>query len=178
VIHPLDGYTDLLLGGLGSQPGWSGASAGWRTAIFDLTAQLGVESWRFALRFGSDEWVTADGFLVDGITLHAKDTTVHVDDLGPTAAASPRLSAWPNPFNPQVQLSWSLPASGRLDLDIFDLRGRLVRRLLQDATVGAHGSVVWNGADQQGRALSSGVYLVRMQSGPGAATTSRITLAR
>lgn len=178
VIHPLQGYTDPLLGGLGSQPGWSGVSDGWRTAIFDLTEQLGVESWRFALRFGSDEWVTADGFLVDGITLHAKDTTVHVDGLGPTAAASPRLSAWPNPFNPQVQLSWSLPTSGRLDLDIFDLRGRLVRRLLQDATVGAQGSVVWDGADHQGRALASGVYLVRMQTGSGAATTSRITLAR
>ncbi len=177
VIQPLDGYTDLFLRGLSHQPGWSGASYGWQTAIFDLTAQLAAPSWRFALRFGSDESVTATGFLVDGITLHAIDSAAAAPDGATVPEASPRLAAWPNPFNPRLTVAWSLPSPGELDLDVFDLRGRLVRRLLQRAAVAAAGSVAWDGADRTGRALPSGVYLVRLKTG-GHEAVQRVTLSR
>jgi hypothetical protein len=178
VIHPLDGYTDSSLLGLGYLPGWSGTSDGWRTAIFDVTGQLAEPSWRFALRFGSDEYVTDAGFLVDGVTLHAVDTTVGVADLATAPAVAASLAAWPNPFNPRVTLAWSLPAPGRVDLDVVDLRGRVVRRLLQGETVAAAGRLAWDGTDRLGRALPSGVYLARLRPDGRRPVVQRLLLNR
>jgi hypothetical protein len=178
VLHPLDGYTDLLLAGLGYQPGWSGTSAGWRLAIFDITPQLAEPSWRFALRFGSDGWVTDAGFLVDGITLHAIDSAVSVADPPVVTPVATSVAAWPNPFNPRVTVAWSQPAAGPLHLQVVDLRGRVVRHLLQGATVPASGEVTWDGTDQRGRPVGSGVYLVRLQAPQQRAAVQRITLTR
>ena len=178
VVVPVDDYTDLILGGLDNLPGWSGHTGGWRTAVFDLTDWLDVDGWAFVLRFGSDGGVTDEGFLIDGVTLEAVNTAVAVPDQQILGTAAPVLGAWPNPFNPRVDLAWELAAPTRIDLEIYDLRGRLVRRLLQGSPVSERDHVTWNGTDQTGRTLPSGVYLVKVQEESGAATTRRITLAR
>lgn len=177
IIYPLAGYTDLFLSGIGHRPGWSGVGAGWQTAIFDVTDQLAEPSWRFALRFGSDVYVTDVGFMIDGVTLHDVDSFAAAPGAESMPEILPQLAAWPNPFNPRVTLAWSLAAPGRIDLAVYDLRGRLVRRLLQDATVAASDDLIWDGTDQTGRALASGVYLVRLQ-GAGHQSLQRITLTR
>ena len=175
VLAPYGDYTDPVLGGLGHRPGWSGDSGGWRTAVFDLTDQLDATDWRVAVRFGSDQAVGGEGFLIDGITLHAFDVATAAAPTPPVDAAT--LDAWPNPFNPQVTLAWSLPSAGPLWLDVFDLRGRRVAGLVAGEARPARGTMVWDGADARGRALPSGVYLVRAR-GDGATATRRITLAR
>ncbi|MBD3222421.1 S8 family serine peptidase [bacterium] len=177
VLTPFGGYTDPVLGGLGYAGGWSGDSGGWRTAVFDLTDHLDGPDWRLAIRFGSDQAITADGFLIDGVTLH----TVPVATAAPRAApdiAHASLAAFPNPFNPRVSLSWRLPAAGPVDLDIVDVRGRLVRRLLAGTPMPATGRILWDGRDARGRAAPSGAYLVRIRAADGAVATERITLAR
>ncbi len=177
-ITPLSGYTDIMLNALDFQGGWSGATDGWRPAVFDVSDVLDAASWRFALRFASDEGVNDVGFLVDGVTIHAVNTAVAVPDGRLPGAAAMTVAAWPNPFNPRVNLAWEQPVAGRLDLTIFDLRGRLVRRILDDAAVPAHGQVIWDGTDQAGRNAPSGVYLVRAGRPSGPNATRRITLAR
>jgi len=73
------------------------------------------------------------------------------------AAASPRLSAWPNPFNPKTTLSFNLPESGRVRLDVFDVDGRHVASLLDaEMRAGAH-ELDWEAAG-----LAGGVYLARL----------------
>lgn len=175
VLVPYGGYTDPVMGGLAHQPGWSGDSDGWRTAVFDLSDQLDVAAWQVAIRFGSDQALTTTGFLVDGITLAVYDYPTAAETPTVTAAT---LDAYPNPFNPQVTLSWRLPEAGRLDLDIFDLRGRLVSHLLRGEAVAAAGQMNWNGTDRAGRAVASGVYLVRARSHQGHQAQQRITLTR
>ncbi|HOX24805.1 MAG TPA: carboxypeptidase regulatory-like domain-containing protein [Candidatus Krumholzibacteria bacterium] len=177
VVLPVDGYSDLSLSGLGYGPGWSGDSGGWRTAVFDISDQLGSASFAFGLRFGSDQAVTAAGFLIDGVSLHSVDTSVGVGEPVADARAG-ELATWPNPFNPRLNLTWALPAAGRLDLAVFDLRGRLVRELLRDATVADRGQVAWDGTDRTGRAVPSGVYLVRATVADGRELVRRVTLAR
>ncbi len=80
--------------------------------------------------------------------------------------ASPRLEApWPNPFNPQVQLSFSLDRSRNTRISVHDVSGRLLKILVEgDLAAGAH-SLFWNGRDEEGRDLASGIYFVRMASG-------------
>jgi len=177
VLHPFGGYTDPVLGGLDFQAGWSGASAEWRTAVFDISSLLAEDSWRVAIRFGSDESVNAEGFLVDGVTLHAFSAPTAAPELAPSPATA-TLAAYPNPFNPQVSLAWSLPRPGRLDLAVYDLRGRLIRQVLQGDSVAASGQARWDGTDDAGAAVASGVYLVRMRSEHGWTSQQRVTLAK
>jgi sugar lactone lactonase YvrE len=103
------------------------------------------------------------------------DQTTGVDPAVPVAV---RLGGHPNPFNPRTTLSFDLPADGAVDLDIFDARGRLVRRLIDGAprVAGAH-RVAWDGRDDTGRTLPAGVYLAQLR-GAGAATTVKLTLAK
>jgi hypothetical protein len=77
--------------------------------------------------------------------------------------------AVPNPFNPSTRITFDLPAPRSaagdvpVRLDVLDLRGRLVRRLLvQSLPAGRHG-VLWDGRDDGGREVSSGVYWARLQ---------------
>jgi hypothetical protein len=74
------------------------------------------------------------------------------------------LGAVPNPFNPSTRIDYELERPRLVDLSIYDLAGRLVRRLVhgrQDA--GMH-STMWNGLDQSGSAVASGVYVYRLVS--------------
>ncbi|HEU4928258.1 MAG TPA: HYR domain-containing protein, partial [Candidatus Krumholzibacteria bacterium] len=74
-------------------------------------------------------------------------------------------SARPNPFNPQTTLEYSLSVGDRVQIAIYDARGSLVRRLVdQDMPAGAH-RVTWNGLDQGGLPVGSGIYFVKLSAG-------------
>lgn len=176
VVAPLSLYSDLSLGGLGHQPGWSGASGGWRGAVFDLSAFRSA-GFRFRLAFGSDEGVQGHGFWVDDVTLDTGPVRVGVEPETPPRPAGPALAAFPNPFNPAVTIAWSLPAPGPARLEVYDLQGRRVRALLAGEPVAASGTARWDGRDETGRAAPSGVYLARLRA-PGAEVSCRLLLAK
>ncbi len=71
----------------------------------------------------------------------------------------------PNPFNPVTTIRFDLPKPQYVRLEIFDLQGRRVSRLLSGyLDAGAH-SVWWDGLDERGRQMSSGVYYYRLHAG-------------
>ncbi len=72
---------------------------------------------------------------------------------------------YPNPFGPSTLVEFELPHSVLVNISIFDLSGRLVRTLIdEERMMGVH-KVVWTGEDNRGKAVPSGAYLFRMQSG-------------
>jgi hypothetical protein len=83
----------------------------------------------------------------------------------------------PNPFNPSTTIGFYLPVDSPVTLDVYDTSGRLVARLLNGAKLekGTH-SVEWRGLDAQGRAVSSGVYFYRLQSGKDVISKKMILL--
>ncbi len=88
------------------------------------------------------------------------------------------LRSWPNPFHGSVVIGFSAGARERLRLEIFDLAGRRVRRLLdRGAPATGPASVPWDGRDDQGSPLPAGLYLVRL-SGAGGAQFGRLALVR
>jgi len=72
---------------------------------------------------------------------------------------------YPNPFNPETVISFSLGCSGAVSIDIYNVRGQKVRSLISGVYGAGVHSVVWNGADSAGRSVGSGVYFYRMVSG-------------
>ncbi|MBK6734208.1 MAG: T9SS type A sorting domain-containing protein [bacterium] len=94
-----------------------------------------------------------------------------------TSAAAITLAAHPNPANPGTEIVFTLPGPGIVDLSLYDLRGAQIRTLIHGiAGPGQHGAT-WNGRDDRGNPVPSGVYLAKLTTANGS-LTSRITLVQ
>ena len=84
----------------------------------------------------------------------------------------------PNPFNPATTIEFSIPAAGRAALRVFDTTGRLVRTLMDrnyDAAV-ANQRAVWDGRDDSGQLVRSGVYFYKLEAGDYTASRKMLLL--
>jgi acetyl esterase/lipase len=84
---------------------------------------------------------------------------------------------FPNPFNPSTTIRYSLVITAHVRLTVFDVIGHEVRTLVDGVRQPGKKSVVWDGRDNSGRAVSSGVYLYRLAAG-GPVLTNKLILLR
>ena len=82
----------------------------------------------------------------------------------PQPARPLELNSHPNPFNPTTTVRYSIGQPGRLSLKVYNLRGQLVRTLVEAEVEAPEGSVVWDGTDNRGRPVVSGVYFVHARA--------------
>ena len=71
----------------------------------------------------------------------------------------------PNPFRGQTTLQYALPRAEHVNISVYDVRGRRVRVLVNETKAPNRYVTAWDGCDQSGRALSSGIYFIRFQAG-------------
>ena len=77
-----------------------------------------------------------------------------------------QTSNYPNPFNPSTTIEYSMPTTGHLKLSIYNVRGQLVKTLIDDERpAGADQTIVWDGTNNQGSSVSSGVYFYEARTG-------------
>ncbi|MCB5246763.1 MAG: T9SS type A sorting domain-containing protein, partial [Candidatus Cloacimonetes bacterium] len=94
------------------------------------------------------------------------------------ALAAPALSQnYPNPFNPETTIRFSLPESGEADLAVYNLKGQKVKSLVSQALPAGDHSVVWNGRDELGQPVASGIYHCRL-SYAGQTVLRKMVLAK
>jgi len=117
---------------------------------------------RAAVMTRSIDWLLPD-------PLGASDTSL--------PAATAVVGCAPNPFNPRTTITYTVARPGEVSLGVFDLAGRLVRRLDQGTLATGVHETVWNGLDGAGRAAPSGTYLCRVL-GPGATGSTKLMLVR
>jgi hypothetical protein len=105
------------------------------------------------------------------------DTVVAVPDYAGTRHGTLHPVV-PNPFNPRTLIRYDLRHRAPVRLQIYDLRGRLVRNLVADETeeAGRH-EVAWDGRDDAGQPLGAGTYLCRLVI-PGSVASQRATLLK
>jgi hypothetical protein len=123
--------------------------------------------------WGEYVWDPTPAPYFDNVAVRAWPTVTST----PPDVAPLEFAATPNPFNPRVTLHWRQPTAGRVDLAIFDARGRLVRRLLASDRPAGTGEAVWDGRDDGGAGVAAGVYLARMRTSAGA-ELCKLTLVR
>ena len=80
----------------------------------------------------------------------------------PLPAAIRLLRSAPNPFNPMTSIDYVVSSRAPVALGVFDVRGRLVRRLDQGMRPAGRHTATWNGLDDAGRAAPSGTYVCRI----------------
>jgi hypothetical protein len=72
---------------------------------------------------------------------------------------------YPNPFNPETSISFQVPKTSHIKIDVFNLLGQHIRTLIDEEKAPGSYQIMWNGLDDQGKPVSSGVYLCKMQAG-------------
>ncbi len=124
----------------------------------------------------------ADSFLVvAGERLHTASRPCWaisgVGDLPPDPSAAAQLSAYPNPFNPRIEIAFELDRAQPVSLEVYDLAGRKVTDLAAGEYASASHRVFWDGNDSQGRAAADGGYFVLLR-GDRDMQSLKITLVR
>ena len=72
---------------------------------------------------------------------------------------------YPNPFNPTTTISYGLPKDSNVKIEIFNLLGQKVTTIIDDKEKAGYKSLIWNGKDNAGQSVSSGVYFYRIDTG-------------
>ncbi len=198
---PADGHEDvgaIAVDGLGNvyvtgEVENSGTGGDYTTVMY---SSLGVEQWAVAYNGDADSDDRPYALAVDGsgnvfVTGFSYDATGYVnwatvkygpdetavDDLGAPAPARP-LVATPNPFNPTTEIRFTLDAGAHAVLSVFDASGRLVR-VLQDATLPAgQYRQSWDGRNDKGEAMPSGIYLARLLENGKPTAAGKLTMCK
>ncbi|KPJ61089.1 MAG: hypothetical protein AMJ46_03765 [Latescibacteria bacterium DG_63] len=94
----------------------------------------------------------------------------------PTPVAYKVHQSYPNPFNPTCTIRYEMPVAGAVSLRVFDVSGSIVRTLVDTSVQPGAYSEVWDGRDQSGREVPSGVYFYRLEAGDFGLTRKAILL--
>ncbi|MCD6176440.1 MAG: T9SS type A sorting domain-containing protein [Candidatus Cloacimonetes bacterium] len=162
-IEPLGGYPSVTMNNPAS-PFEEGTEvfAGefdWEEVTLDLSAYSGTAQIRFV--FGSANLITGEGWYIDDIyysnTTGSNDNTI-------IPIMNKLNSNFPNPFNPTTTISFSLKETGNVKIEIFNIRGQKVKTLTNGLLPAKNHQIVWNGKDDKGKSVSSGIYFYKMRS--------------
>ena len=98
------------------------------------------------------------------------------DDVTVTPTADLLAQNYPNPFNPTTTIAYNMVEDGNVSIEVFNIKGQIVKTLLNEhMTVGDH-TLVWNGTDNNNRVVSSGIYFYKMKSGNYSSTKKMILM--
>lgn len=145
------------------------APVDWTQFEYDLAAYAGQQI-RIGIQCLSND---AFIFLVDDVEI-----------MGGTDATDPTVPSvvtnlygnYPNPFNPETTIRYSVAEDGPVTIDVFNSRGQLVKTLVNDSKAAGNHSVVWDGRDNNGSSVSSGIYYYKMYAGKYSSTRKMILM--
>ncbi|PKN78304.1 MAG: hypothetical protein CVU48_08655 [Candidatus Cloacimonetes bacterium HGW-Cloacimonetes-1] len=84
------------------------------------------------------------------------------DDNSIVPIATMLQQNYPNPFNPTTTISFNMPKAGNAKLSVYNVKGQLVKTLVNGTKASGSNSVVWNGDDNSGNSVTSGIYFYKL----------------
>ena len=66
---------------------------------------------------------------------------------------------YPNPFNPSTTIMYEIPKNGKVEVNIFDMNGKLIKSMVNKQQTAGYHKVVWNGLNKSGQKVASGFYI-------------------
>lgn len=125
-----------------------------------------------------DRPITVNGYVVDGsVELEAGVYKLAFADRRFVPSRLALYQNNPNPFNPTTDITFDLPHRAEVKLEVYNMLGQRVRTLVSGELAAGRYTVRWDGTDESGRELVSGVYFYRLTTG-GETLTKRMVLLR
>jgi len=153
-----------------SGPTYTEAALTWTQYTYSLDAYAN-QNIRVAIQCVSDD---AFIFMVDDVEIDAPGGTDN--ETNEVAFASQLIGNYPNPFNPETRIAFSTKDNGPVSIDIYNIKGQKVRSLLNENREAGTHNVTWNGKDDNGKNVASGVFFYRMKSGKYSSTKKMILM--
>ena len=141
----------------------------WTEYIYDLTGYFEQRIY-IAINCVSEN---GSFLMVDDIYVHH---ATDADDPSAPVLATTLNANYPNPFNPETTITYSLQDTTPVTIEIYNIKGQLVKTLVNDHKAAGNHSVVWNGTDNSNRNVSSGVYYYKMRAGKYSSTRKMILM--
>ncbi len=73
-----------------------------------------------------------------------------------------KLQNFPNPFNPTTTIKFSIPEKSKIELTVYNIKGQKIKTLAHNEFTKGYHSIIWNGDDESGEPVSSGIYLYKL----------------
>ena len=147
----------------------------------NLNSYLNEEELYFRLLMTSDLSDESQGWYVDDINLVLNQDmppNVNTDSIINNIPNKLTLNpSYPNPFNPNTKISFDLPKSSKVKLQIVDINGRGIANLLSNSLDSGTYNVNWNGTSDSGVNMSSGIYFIILNV-DGSILTQKLSLIR
>jgi chitinase len=103
-------------------------------------------------------------------------TQTHMDGNVTEALSKLKSTNFPNPFNPSTTISYELPNVSKVKIDIYNIRGELIKNLYNGTKNKDKHSIIWKGNNNSGKNVPSGIYFYRIKSGKYTSTKKIILL--
>jgi len=103
------------------------------------------------------------GLVAENVVISIDDFVDNVEESAPAAYALSKN--YPNPFNPTTTIEFAIPVAGNVELVIYNINGQKVRTLVNETKDAGFYKTVWDGRNELGESVSSGIYLYRLVSG-------------
>lgn len=142
----------------------------WTEYIYDLGTYSGTPVYIGIQCVSDDAFI----FFVDDVAVAGEE--VSIDDPTVGVLNTVLNSNYPNPFNPETTISYTLGENQQVRLDIYNVKGQLVRTLVNENKAAGNHRVLWNGLDKQNQPVSSGIYYYKMTAGKYSSSKKMILL--
>nr|HPR18713.1 FlgD immunoglobulin-like domain containing protein [Candidatus Cloacimonadota bacterium] len=102
---------------------------------------------------GSTDVLTGKVVVLSDSTPETSDTSKDIN-----------VSCYPNPFNPTTNILFSLPADSAVEMKVFNIKGQLVKTLVDETMAAGEHKVVWEGKNDRGKPAASGIYFIKIHT--------------
>ena len=141
--------------------------------IFAAQAMFGEIEWDVSVRDSMVEVTSENGALTLGVNASAAVLSINGELLPEVFSLHQN---YPNPFNPVTKLRYDLPENGHVNITIYDMLGREVKTLINQAQDAGYRSLIWDATNDYGKPVSAGIYLYQIQAGEYMQTKKMVLL--
>jgi hypothetical protein len=99
------------------------------------------------------------------VSQNGTETLVSADERDPMASGYHLYPNYPNPFNPSTTIRYQVAGNSKVSLKIYNTLGQEIRTLVNESQNSGTHQIIWNGRDNQGLSVSSGLYICKLQVG-------------
>jgi hypothetical protein len=128
------------------------AAAAYNYLMVEEDRSLGIHNPRYA-------------YSLLAVSLQKLDPTTDIQLIDDTAPQTYSLEQnYPNPFNPTTNIKYTIPREGNVNIEVYDITGKLVNTLVNQSMNSGTYNVTWNGTNNSGQNVVSGIYIYRIQA--------------